>query len=102
MHYKYFHPKEVLVSDGVLNRAVLDAAGSNHKSTEDLDATMTMGRGGLKSFDGTGLEFVYPSGATLSVQKPAVALLSSGKIAYPMNQPLAAMWSQVRRRRTLC
>lgn len=42
------------------------------------------------AFDGTGLDFVYPYGATLSVQAPAVPILSSGKIAYPMNRPLGA------------
>lgn len=101
VHYKYFHPKEALISDGVLNRALLDAAGSNAKSRlaatggDDLDGTIgALSRG--REFDGTGLDFVYPSGATLAVQKPAVALLSSGKIAYPMHQPLAAMWSQAR------
>lgn len=38
-----------------------------------------------------GLEFVYPHGATLNVQKPATCLLSSGFISYPLNRPLAAM-----------
>jgi len=33
---------------------------------------------------------VYPYGATLNVQKPAVAVLSTGVIAYPLNRPVAA------------
>ena len=59
---------------------------------------------------------MYPHGATLNVQKPAVPLLSSGtcfltqyihadvakddrylytgKIAYPMHRPLMALWHQ--------
>lgn len=41
-----------------------------------------------QAFDGTGVDFVFPYGATLSVAKPAVPILSSGKIAYPMNRPL--------------
>ena len=41
-----------------------------------------------QAFDSTGLDFVYPYGSTISVQKPAVPILSSGKIAYPMNRPL--------------
>ena len=40
------------------------------------------------AFDGTGMEFVYPYGATLSVLKPSIPFLSSGKIAYPMHLPL--------------
>lgn len=38
----------------------------------------------------SGLSFVYPNGATLSVQKPSFPLLSSGPISYPMNRPLCA------------
>ncbi len=44
----------------------------------------------------SGIEFVYPYGCTLSVQRPAVPVLSSGRIAYPMSRPLAAAWWQVR------
>jgi intraflagellar transport protein 52 len=35
---------------------------------------------------------VYPYGSTLSIQKPARSILSSGPISYPMNRPLAAIW----------
>ena len=38
-----------------------------------------------------GLTFVYPHGCTLNVQSPAVALLSSGHIGYPLNRPLCAV-----------
>lgn len=90
-HYKYLHPKEVLISDGVLNRGVLEAVGKGPGSEADGEADFraTKSKGG-PAFDGTGLEFVYPYGATLSVQAPAVPILSSGKIAYPMNRPLGA------------
>ncbi len=84
-HYKYLHPKEVLVADGILNRGVLAAVGKSPGSEADEDFRAAKAR---SAFDGTGLEFVYPYGATLSVQKPAVPVLSSGKIAYPMNRPL--------------
>lgn len=40
--------------------------------------------------DKAGLNFVYPYGATLNVQKPSFPLLSSGPISYPMNRPLCA------------
>lgn len=87
-HYKYLHPKEVLISDGILNRAITQTVGSSgNKDQDDVDYRSGRGRG-AKEFDGTGLEFVYPYGATLSVLKPAVPVLSSGKIAYPMNRPL--------------
>mmetsp|Transcript_21162 Transcript_21162/g.46315 ORF Transcript_21162/g.46315 Transcript_21162/m.46315 type:complete len:474 (-) Transcript_21162:547-1968(-) len=90
-HYKYLHPKEVLISDGILNRAVINTVGKTppiHEQDEDFRAKAR------QAFDGTGIEFVYPYGATLSVLKPAVPFLSSGKIAYPMNRPLGAIWHQ--------
>ena len=41
-----------------------------------------------EAFDGTGAAFVYPRGATLTVQRPAVAILGSGKVAFPMHKAL--------------
>jgi hypothetical protein len=35
---------------------------------------------------------VYPRGCTLAVQRPAVPVLSSGRMCYPMQRPLAAAW----------
>lgn len=84
-HYKYLHPKEVLISDGILNRGVLAAVGKSPGQEADEDFRAVKARA---AFDGTGLDFVYPYGSTLSVQKPAVPVVSSGKIAYPMNRPL--------------
>ena len=115
VHHRYFHPKEALIADGILNRAVLNfggvAAGEGRgggSGGNPAGGGAGVGaRGGLSgrglaspgggeaerdSHDGTGLEFVYPRGATLQVQKPAVAVLSSGKVAYPMHRPLGAMW----------
>ncbi|XP_043566602.1 intraflagellar transport protein 52 homolog isoform X2 [Chiloscyllium plagiosum] len=59
MYYKYFHPKEALISNGILNRA---------------------------------LTFVYPFGATLSVMKPAIAVLSTGSVCFPLNRPILAFY----------
>ena len=36
--------------------------------------------------------------STLMVQKPSVAILSSGKIAYPMQRPVGALWKGVEAR----
>ena len=82
VYYKYFHPKEVLVSNGVLNREINVAAGK--------------GPGGLLEEDPSeSLSFVYPFGATLTVQKPAVAVLSSGSVSYPQNRPVCAFYQKV-------
>jgi len=38
------------------------------------------------------LNFVYPFGATLNVQAPAHAILSSGPLSYPINRPVGAVY----------
>ena len=105
VHQKYFHPKETLVTDGVLNRAVSQFAerrsgagtgsGSgqeNRNANANLDDSMDSPKfmSGRKAEDG--MTFVMPYAATLNVQKPAVPVLSSGKICYPTQRPLAALW----------
>ncbi|KAG5480518.1 hypothetical protein LSCM1_06221 [Leishmania martiniquensis] len=42
--------------------------------------------------EATSLVFVYPYGLTFNVQRPAIPLLSSGFMAYPLNRPIAAAW----------
>jgi len=78
-YYKYFHPKEALISNGVLNREINRAAGKVVPGQTDQDSASTQS-----------LTFVYPYGATLTVQKPAVAVLSSGTTSYPVNRPVCA------------
>jgi intraflagellar transport protein 52 len=93
VHYKYLHPKQVLIQDGILNRAILTAAGKEAPQrgmdSDDLSSSMA-GRDSSRKHDGTGLEFVYPHGASLSVQQPAVPILSTGRICYPINRPIGA------------
>lgn len=79
-YYKYFHPKEVLISNGVLNREINRAAGKYVPGSSDVD----------KNELGNSLSFVYPYGATLNVVKPAVSVLSSGSVSFPLNRPICA------------
>eukprot|EP00054_Salpingoeca_dolichothecata_P015832 m.91851 g.91851 ORF g.91851 m.91851 type:complete len:425 (+) comp21681_c0_seq3:61-1335(+) len=72
--FKYHHPKECLVSNGILNREITKAAGKKPSGNPSQH----------------GLSFVYPYGATLTVQKPAVAVLSSGSVSLPLNRPTCA------------
>lgn len=85
---------QVLIADGVLNRAVLTTVGKvlGQKNDDDDDYRTSKP---VTAYDGTGLDFVYPYGSTLSVQKPAIPILSSGKIAYPMNRPLGGFCREV-------
>ncbi len=38
--------------------------------------------------DGSGINIVYSYGATISTQKPAFPLLSTGPVSYPTNRPI--------------
>lgn len=40
----------------------------------------------------TSLCFVYPYGLTFEVSRPAIPILSSGFMAYPLNQPICVCW----------
>lgn len=73
---RYLHPKEVYVTTGILNREMYKQPGK-HGEPHSSDS----------------LPFVYPYGATLNVQKPAVPIMSSGYIAFPLNRPIAAVFS---------
>ncbi|XP_053105532.1 intraflagellar transport protein 52 homolog isoform X1 [Hemicordylus capensis] len=83
VYYKYFHPKEALVSNGVLNREISRAAGKTVSGIIDEDNTGN---------DSQALTFVYPFGATLNVMKPAVAVLSTGSVCFPLNRPILAFY----------
>ncbi|XP_076012485.1 intraflagellar transport protein 52 homolog isoform X2 [Genypterus blacodes] len=82
-YYKYFHPKEALVSDGVLNREISQAAGKTVTGIADEESVGN---------NSQALTFVYPYGATLSVIKPAVAVLSTGSVCYPVNRTVLAFY----------
>ncbi|XP_032760795.1 intraflagellar transport protein 52 homolog isoform X2 [Rattus rattus] len=83
VYYKYFHPKEALVSDGVLNREISRAAGKAVPGVIDEENSGN---------NAQALTFVYPYGATLSVMKPAVAVLSTGSVCFPLNRPILAFY----------
>ncbi|PNF19238.1 Intraflagellar transport protein 52-like protein [Cryptotermes secundus] len=42
------------------------------------------------------LRFVYPYGATLNVAQPAVAVLSTGSVAFPLNRPVCALYTHTK------
>ncbi|XP_036415937.1 intraflagellar transport protein 52 homolog [Colossoma macropomum] len=83
VYYKYFHPKEALVSNGVLNREISRAAGKVVTGIIDDENTGN---------NAQALTFVYPYGATLNVMKPAIAILSTGSVCFPLNRPVLAFY----------
>jgi intraflagellar transport protein 52 len=90
----FFHPKEPLVFDGVPKRSILSKVDRIQRtlgsviSSGSNDSTFHFG----DTSGDVGLTFVVPSGATLVVRKPAATILSSGKLAYPMQRPVCATW----------
>ncbi|KAM4622711.1 intraflagellar transport protein 52 homolog [Discoglossus pictus] len=84
VYYKYFHPKEALISNGVLNREISRAAGKEVSIVIDDDS------GGNNA---QALTFVYPFGATLNVMKPAMAVLSTGSVCFPLNRPIMGFYN---------
>ncbi|XP_032897799.1 intraflagellar transport protein 52 homolog [Amblyraja radiata] len=84
MYYKYFHPKEALISNGILNREISRAAGKSVPGMMDEENNGN----NLQA-----LTFVYPFGATLSVMKPAIAVLSTGSVCFPLNRPILAFYN---------
>jgi len=87
VYYKYLHPKEVYISNGVLNRGINAAAGKRLKEATGGALTQSISEPGPNS----NLAFVYPYGASLTVQKPAFPVLSSGHISFPLNRPVCAL-----------
>ena len=86
-YFKYFNPKEALVSDGVLNRSMAEITGKIIDSGYSASTQNDKNDHAAQS-----LNFVYPFGATLNVQKPAVPVLSSGTICFPIKRPLCAFY----------
>uniref|UniRef100_A0A8C8YAM6 IFT52 GIFT domain-containing protein n=1 Tax=Prolemur simus TaxID=1328070 RepID=A0A8C8YAM6_PROSS len=83
VYYKYFHPKEILVSNGVLNREISRAAGKAMPGIIDEES---------RGNNAQALTFVYPFGNTLSVMKPAVAVLSTGSVCFLLNRTILAFY----------
>ena len=74
-YFRYFHPKEVLITGGLLNREITKATQSLHHDTDGNTASMSL---------------LYPFGSTVSVRKPAIPIVSTGTASYPLNRPVCA------------
>ncbi|VDO22893.1 unnamed protein product [Haemonchus placei] len=74
--YKYFDPKEALISNGVLNRSIAIAAKKKVSNDQQSNSQT--------------ISFVYPFGASLSVNRLATPVLSTGSACFPIGRPVAA------------
>ncbi|PRP81243.1 hypothetical protein PROFUN_02077 [Planoprotostelium fungivorum] len=100
-YQKYQHPKEVLIQDGVINKEINRIAGKKPGGANTFLTTTTTPKiavGDDKSHAEKGnpafLSIVYPYGSTLHVQKPAVPVICSGVISYPLNRPICSFWTK--------
>jgi len=92
IYYKYLHPKEVFIGEGIL---VPDMA--RKKNTTTLGARKNNQNNATVSKLNQSKEvekfpFVYPYGASLNVTRPSRPMLSSGPVSFPMNRPIASVW----------
>jgi len=96
-YYKYFYPKEALILDGVLNRAVAENAhliasnappSKNKKSQNAVVVDKS-----LRAQVARSLEFVYPFGASLNCQPPSVPVLSTGSTCLPCQRTICAFYT---------
>lgn len=99
VYHKYLHPKEVCISNGVLNREVNLAAGKRPSRTKGLSTEMVPSA--VSESHHPDITFNFPYGASLAVQTPAFPVLSSGPLAFPLNRPICALWTAGPTRNTL-
>eukprot|EP00614_Pseudopedinella_elastica_P017812 CAMPEP_0172646564 /NCGR_PEP_ID=MMETSP1068-20121228/240309_1 /TAXON_ID=35684 /ORGANISM="Pseudopedinella elastica, Strain CCMP716" /LENGTH=257 /DNA_ID=CAMNT_0013460829 /DNA_START=383 /DNA_END=1153 /DNA_ORIENTATION=- len=102
VYYKYLYPKEVFIANGILQPSIAatkNAGSSSTKSKKSLSGGSGGGAGKAGAANSRadtgsngGLNFVYPHGASLSCSRPAMAILSSGPISYPLNRPVAGVY----------
>lgn len=110
VYYKYHHPKQAFINDGLVNKKIADACESwgaakskgakndSQQSHEKRWSNLTQSpasKGVLdhrEHADNRSVALVYPNGSTLTLKKPASCFLSSGYIAFPLNIPIGAIW----------
>lgn len=97
-YYKYLHPKEVLITNGVVDEDFIRVAnGQEKKVTVKQKNRLKFAIQNDQEEDSpdtalAGFQFVYAYGSTLEVKHPAMALLTSGPISYPVNRPIFACY----------
>ena len=95
---KYFHPKECPVSNGIINKEISNFARGKSKNKGNAVSHLLRDDGTDLADEHGGLGFIYPFGCTLNVQKPSIPLLSSGALSYPLNRPIAAIYTSKARK----
>ncbi|CAD8187499.1 unnamed protein product [Paramecium pentaurelia] len=94
--FKYFHPKEAYIQQGVINQEIVRVINGDQKETRKNKASTPYLQGVIEleeseTNNSGGLDFVYPSGATLVVKEKAFPVLSTGPMSYPCERPIMAI-----------
>lgn len=78
------------MSNGVVNKHFL-AGMSKAASKAGFDGRARNANEEAETKTAEDMEFVYPYGASLSVAKPGITVLTSGHMTYPVNRPVLAV-----------
>ena len=90
-YYKYFHPKEAFITNGVLHEAFVSLANDeDYKENPQFGSLIDYDQEDIRELNITGFDFVYPFGCSLTLQE-AMPLLTSGSVSYPYNECLLAV-----------
>jgi intraflagellar transport protein 52 len=114
--HKYLHPKECFVSKGCASIQFGKAVAKLHGRSKAATVALSNARGdSIPPFGGSdedddavdddeggksvrrskvadGVEFIYPRGASVVISKPAIPLLTSGFVSYPVNKTICAVF----------
>ncbi len=95
-YYKYFHPKEAFINNGVLHEDFLRIVNKEEKKQKKNKLFFAAAKiekdDDIEDENLTGFNFVYPFGSTISVYNPAIAILTTGSVCYPVNEAIMAFY----------
>ena len=69
-----------------------ESAGRSGTRAASTPSSVSVDGGVSDVNNASALSFVYPHGATLNVARPAVPVLSSGSVSFPLNRPVCAFY----------
>jgi len=92
-YHRYFHPKEALITNGVMHEDFLRAVQQEGERETQPKYAIDLHIDDKDENEGvnlTGFRFLYPYGTTINVKGPAVPLLNSGTVCYPVSSTVLA------------
>mmetsp|Transcript_22780 Transcript_22780/g.40319 ORF Transcript_22780/g.40319 Transcript_22780/m.40319 type:complete len:483 (+) Transcript_22780:147-1595(+) len=86
----YFHPKEVYVAKASMTPEMDEYAGKSSPDTDNFHLDSQDDHEEETNLGGK-LDILYPFGCTLTLERPAMPLITSGKMSFPANRALAGI-----------